>query len=694
MKKIFSISLAALASIALFSCTKEITPDVEETIVSDNSFTIIASSVNTKTAVNDGSAVWVANDEINVFHADTGTTDYVNDTYESASNTKKPFVISDAESNAFSGSLTETLDKDTSYDWYTFYPYSSYITTPANTSAGYTTVGSSSSGSQTQTGNNSVTHLAGKYIPLYGVAKSVSANTVPEITMQQAVSVVAIKVKNSTASNLTVSSVSFTGTEDIVGTYYINFADVNNVAFTKSGDNYVSNTANLTVKNGDPIAQEGVATFYIAIKPFTYTSTSENKIKISVNGYEKILDLSKNVSFEAGKIKTISFNYDYVKTIEEPSEKSGLYRVEKSSWINVGDWVVIAANDSNSAISQNQATNNRTGSDIVKGTDGDYKTITNFEGAQLFEIVEGNSESTFGLKSVYGDQNGKYLAATGNTSNILKSVASLSNDSSWLIDVDANGSATITAQGTSTHNIIRYNSTNNLFAAYESSSSGSDIAIYKLYGDKPCGAPVSNVVPGNIASGTSVTLSCSVDGATIYYTTDGSEPTTSSSIYSEPLQITSSCTIKAFATKTGYSKSNISSFEYTVINNAKTYTLTIQTSDFSTSSYAANNGSHDFTAVNAVDSSKTMTVSIYTNQIMQSSSAMQWQAKNAYLYNSTDIGTIESITVNSTAGTFTTYYGTAQNPTENTTVGNGYFTVKVGSATGKTSSVVVVFTIN
>ncbi|MCQ2266092.1 MAG: bacterial Ig-like domain-containing protein [Bacteroidaceae bacterium] len=49
------------------------------------------------------------------------------------------------------------------------------------------------------------------------------------------------------------------------------------------------------------------------------------------------------------------------------------------------------------------------------------------------------------------------------------------------------------------------------------------------------------------------------------------------------------------------------------------------------------------------------------------------------------------MTVNSSAGSFTTYYGTAEHPTSGTTVGNGFFTVVVGGATGRTSSIVVVF---
>lgn len=124
---------------------------------------------------------------------------------------------------------------------------------------------------------------------------------------------------------------------------------------------------------------------------------------------------------------------------------------------------------------------------------------------------------------------------------------------------------------------------------------------------------------------------------------------------------------------------------------AEEYSFTIQTSDFNTTSYAANNGSHDFTATCKTDASKTMTVACTSNQVYQNSSNMQWQKSNGYIYNTTDLGTIKSVTVNSSAGTFTTYYGTTEHPTSGTTVGDGFFTVVVGGATGYTSSIVVVF---
>ncbi len=54
-----------------------------------------------------------------------------------------------------------------------------------------------------------------------------------------------------------------------------------------------------------------------------------------------------------------------------------------------------------------------------------------------------------------------------------------------------------------------------------------------------------------------VIISCSTDGATIYYTTDGSEPDENSSQYTEPIHITDTTTIKAKAYKADMRPSEI-----------------------------------------------------------------------------------------------------------------------------------------
>lgn len=126
--------------------------------------------------------------------------------------------------------------------------------------------------------------------------------------MKQLASIVEVNVTNPNDAPLTVSTVSFTapaGT-NIIGTFYVNFTDNGKAVYT-DGD-HPGNIANLTVKNGTGIAKDGVAKFYLAIKPFAANIGDE--LKISVNGYEKTHKLTKNVEFKAGKIEAVNFTYN------------------------------------------------------------------------------------------------------------------------------------------------------------------------------------------------------------------------------------------------------------------------------------------------------------------------------------------------------------------------------------------------
>lgn len=75
---------------------------------------------------------------------------------------------------------------------------------------------------------------------------------------------------------------------------------------------------------------------------------------------------------------------------------------------------------------------------------------------------------------------------------------------------------------------------------------------------------VASVLPGAVTSGTKVTLSTETDGATIYYTTDGTTPTTASTQYSTQITVSAATTIKAFAVKAGEVPANVSTFTYTI----------------------------------------------------------------------------------------------------------------------------------
>ena len=76
--------------------------------------------------------------------------------------------------------------------------------------------------------------------------------------------------------------------------------------------------------------------------------------------------------------------------------------------------------------------------------------------------------------------------------------------------------------------------------------------------------PTFSVAAGTYITAQSVTLSDATAGATIYYTTNGSMPTTSSSVYSAAIAVSSTETIEAMAVAPGYSASPVASAIYTI----------------------------------------------------------------------------------------------------------------------------------
>jgi len=85
----------------------------------------------------------------------------------------------------------------------------------------------------------------------------------------------------------------------------------------------------------------------------------------------------------------------------------------------------------------------------------------------------------------------------------------------------------------------------------------------EIYVLKPL-PPVISPGSGTFSATVTVSITCATAGATIRYTTDGSEPTESSTEYTVPFDITVSTNVKAKAFKTGWSASNTAGAVYVI----------------------------------------------------------------------------------------------------------------------------------
>jgi hypothetical protein len=76
--------------------------------------------------------------------------------------------------------------------------------------------------------------------------------------------------------------------------------------------------------------------------------------------------------------------------------------------------------------------------------------------------------------------------------------------------------------------------------------------------------PAFSPAPGTYAGAEAVSLTDVTTGASIYYTVDGSTPTTASTPYTGPIAVSATTTINAIATASGYTTSAVASGTYAI----------------------------------------------------------------------------------------------------------------------------------
>lgn len=468
MKKTLFYAGAALAMVfSLNSCNKEIENPNENNDKKGIPFEIVANPVQTRTQMDGLDTKWVANDAINVFHSVSGATPktYVSD---------GEFTIADVSTNRFQGTVSEDLNAEYSYDWYMVYPYNQYLVSVNNVGdnpARYY-IGGRSDEAQTQNGNDNNEHLAGDKFPLFGVVTGLAANETPSISVNHVASYIEVSVTNNTEEPLTVESVSFTAPdgEKIMGYFNIDFA-ANPISFTMY-NTYASETASLTVNNGEEIATGEKGSFFLGIKPFTVSS---GVLKVKVNGYEKVINITKSTSFTAGKIKKINFNYDKVE--EEYVFKPENFELATS--IAAGDKIIITDGTSGTVAVMKH----------YEGTNNNYKKVNAQVSSGVITSTEDMAVLTVGGTSgnwtFLDESNSLYVDATGTTTaNHLKANSTVTENGKWSVSFAAVGNAVITCTGKTSHNIIRYNNTDgqNLFSCY--SSGQQPVYIFKQLAPK------------------------------------------------------------------------------------------------------------------------------------------------------------------------------------------------------------------
>jgi hypothetical protein len=88
-------------------------------------------------------------------------------------------------------------------------------------------------------------------------------------------------------------------------------------------------------------------------------------------------------------------------------------------------------------------------------------------------------------------------------------------------------------------------------------------------------APILSPAAGTYSTAQTITLTDTAPGAIIYYTTNGTPPTTASTKYAAPFKVAATETIEAIATASGYSQSIVASAKYIIETAAATPTFSV-----------------------------------------------------------------------------------------------------------------------
>lgn len=188
----------------------------------------------------------------------------------------------------------------------------------------------------------------------------------------------------------------------------------------------------------------------------TYTFLGWTPLEID-NSTEEPAYYAGGTSYVANSDITLNALYSYAK--DGTGERSYLL-VENASQLIPGSKIVITSASKEQALSTTQNGNNRGQASVTKNSD---KTLTLSSDVAELILGEGTKEGTW---SFYCSTNSGYLYAASSSSNYLRTKNTLDDNGSFKIELGTGGAATVTAQGTSTHNLLRYNATSEIFSCY------------------------------------------------------------------------------------------------------------------------------------------------------------------------------------------------------------------------------------
>ena len=338
--RITKFAMAFAATLAFVGCVKEEMNTAGGNNVAEGTEFTLSLTPPTKTANNGLGTEWVAGDKVNVFHAVSGTQDYVNDgAFEYTSG------------SSFSGKLAGTLDADKAYDWYVAYPYDESMTSPK-------TMTINIPGDQYQESDGSMAHLAGSLCPLAGKVSGIASGSAVAVGMNHLVTVMKIKVTNYEANPMDLSLVSFMANgcthenetvnlmadahaQTITGTFTVDFTGEKTVyTHIDRGTGTGTPRPLLHLNTSEELGLNESATVYLATIPFYIPHATSLTIGMNNNSGGVTQHIyGKNVACKAGQICGVKQGSRLAPPFKEginfyhgKKNSDGTYTIDNNGW--------------------------------------------------------------------------------------------------------------------------------------------------------------------------------------------------------------------------------------------------------------------------------------------------------------------------------------------------------------------------
>ncbi len=182
--------------------------------------------------------------------------------------------------------------------------------------------------------------------------------------------------------------------------------------------------------------------------------------------------------------------------------------------------------------------------------------------------IAGNTDidaATFTISAMDGGyaikaKSGKYIGRTSGSNGMNTGASEIANDITF-----TDGAVKIAGSGSGSTTSLQYNATSGQTRFRYFTSSQKAIALYKKVDPNEIIEPQFKLAAGEYYGTQSVEITCATADAKIYYTLNGTDPTSASTEYTGAISIASTTTVKAIAVK-GANSSEVVSATYTILS--------------------------------------------------------------------------------------------------------------------------------